>query len=326
MKRSSPKWSSSFIDTTEIMQYFRARKYKWILCFSLFCAVMVFSTMRAQRSFEAAEVIHSYGSFADARAMSLTLDGIIVIVDAGNEAVIEMAASGEILRMLSGRGWGNLEFDQPADVDAVQPLRIFIADYGNNRIQIFDKNLNYVSTITGTYPDPASPIFRYPRSLAVSRHNDIFILDGDNARIIKMNATGALTATFGGFDAGMGRLLHPIRVRASLTDVLAVVDGNDLIFFDLYGNFLSRYHNTEKISSCSFDVSTSQWICASDSSVTILRLDGTEWHEQQTIVLPVPEYNQQHDHVIIDCVYRNNRIYILTAHQVIIFDLHPPKE
>lgn len=272
-----------------------------------------------------------FGVFSDAKALSISADGRITVIDGGAEAVVILGPSGEVERSLNGRGWGQLEFDQPADGDASPTLRIYIADYGNARVQVFDNNLNYVSTLDGRSPeDDGSDRFRYPRSVAVSRHNDVFVLDGDNARIIKLDISGTLQGTFGGFDAGKGRLLQPSRIRISPQDILCVIDGNDVLFFDLYGNFLTRHHGSDPVNGCAPFMSGLEWMIASDSTLTILepeitgcKIYGSIRYRDVDIVWPVQKENgtSPQTAVVRDLAIRENILYLLTSHEIVLYTI-----
>lgn len=242
----------------------------WLFLLIAGCSSAAFQTGTAQPNAYVAIEEHRFGTFDDAKALSLSADEMITVVEGGTGAVIMLDQSGKIVRSLNGKGWGQLEFDQPADGDASPTLRIYIADYGNARVQVFDHSLNYVSTLDGRSSEDDSYRFRYPRSVAVSRHNDVFVLDGDNARIIKFDISGVLQTAFGGFDAGKGRLLDPSRIRISSSDILGVIDRNDVLFFDLYGNFLARFQGRDQIRGCAPLMSGSHWIIATDSVVTII--------------------------------------------------------
>jgi hypothetical protein len=262
-----------------------------------------------------------FGTFEDAKALSLSVDGTITVIDGSAGAVIMLDQTGKVIRSLNGKGWGQLEFDQPADCDANTTLRIYVADYGNARVQVFDHTLNYVSTLDGRSSENDSYRFRYPRSVAVSRHNDLFVLDGDNARIVMFDVSGVLQTTFGGFDAGKGRLLDPSRIRISSDDILGVIDRNDVLFFDLYGNFLARYEEPNPVRGCAPLMSGSRWMVATDSAATIIGPGpdgtGTGWSIYGTILfqwagitVPIPE--------IIDIVIRDNDVYCLTGREIVL--------
>lgn len=141
-------------------------------------------------------------------------------------------------RGVGGSGWENDQFDRPSGVWARNGIDVFVADYGNHRIQRFDRNLNYVSTLsTRENPNPDER-FGYPSDVALSRLGYLFICDTENSRIVKVNQYTQVERTFGGFGAGEGRLYAPTQVECGPKDHVYVVDGARLLMFDNFGNFL----------------------------------------------------------------------------------------
>ncbi len=161
-------------------------------------------------------------------------------------------------REVGGAGWENNQFDRPSGIWARNGIDVFVADYGNHRIQRFDRNLNYISTLyTREDPDPDQR-FGYPADVSLSRLGFLFICDTENSRIAKVNQFTQVERTFGGFSAGEGRLYSPSQVECGPEDRVYVVDGARLVVFDNFGNFLhvlsgvfhlplSLYANDERV-------------------------------------------------------------------------------
>ncbi|MEK9138478.1 MAG: NHL repeat-containing protein [Bacteroidota bacterium] len=141
-------------------------------------------------------------------------------------------------REIGGSGWENDQFDRPAGMWARNGIDVFVADYGNHRIQRFDRSLNYISTLyTRENPNPDER-FGYPTDVALSRLGDLFICDKENSRIVKVNRFSQVERTLGGFDAGKGRLSAPTQVEIGPKDHVYVVDGTRVVVYDTFGNFL----------------------------------------------------------------------------------------
>jgi hypothetical protein len=314
----------------------RIRIGGWFFLFIVGIGCAVFQTGSGQPGLYNAIEKGRFGTFEDAKALSLSVDGTITVVDGGAGAVVMLDQTGNVIRSLNGKGWGQLEFDQPADCDANATLRMYVADYGNARVQVFDHNLNYVLTLDGRSPEDGGYRFRYPRSVAVSRHNDVFILDGDNARIVMFDIAGDLQVTFGGFDAGKGRLLEPSRIRISSNDILGVIDRSAVLFFDMYGNYLARHEARTPVRGCTPFMSGSQWMIATDSAIAVVGpdLDPAGWSTHATIVFQSTDGDESGTHDtgnavsvpgVRDIVVRENTVYCLTKHEIILYILSSKK-
>ena len=176
--------------------------------------------------------------FQRALACSVDPQGNAYVIDAGAGKLLKLSKDWEVLETVGGYGWTDQEFDHPADVLAPNGLDVYVADYGNHRIQRFDRNLNFISSFS-TREDPDAAVrFGYPRGVAQSRFGSIFIADGENRRILKVNTSGEVELTFGDIGAGEGRLATPSRIRIGDDDHVYVQDGNRIVVFDIFGNYI----------------------------------------------------------------------------------------
>ncbi len=189
----------------------------------------------------------STGLCADAISQSHPVEGTRLDVDiSGN--VYSVDASKNVLRLygrnyallheVGGPGWGDGQFDHPAGLWARNGIDVFVADYGNHRIERFDRQLNFVASFSTRDSDDPDVRFGYPTDVALSRLGDLFLCDGENSRIVKVNGFSTVERTFGGFGAGKGRLNAPRMVDVGPGDNVYVLDGSRVVIFDNFGNFI----------------------------------------------------------------------------------------
>jgi hypothetical protein len=74
--------------------------------------------------------------------------------------------------------------------------------------------------------------------VALSRLGDLFICDGENSRIVKLDRFDRIERAFGGFDAGRGRLRAPTNIEIGPKDHVYVLDGTRVLVYDSFGNYL----------------------------------------------------------------------------------------
>ncbi|HLX11643.1 MAG TPA: NHL repeat-containing protein [Bacteroidota bacterium] len=198
------------------------------------------SFLRAQDSSAVPTVL---GAFQNASSFSVSPSGTIYVLDRGTNEVLKLSSTGAILARTGGFGWSEFSFSQPADLHAPNDIRVYVADYGNHRVEYFDGNLNYLSSLLmHDNPDPDQR-FGYPRSVAMDRYGSLFITDGEDSRIAKIvsAAPNSIDRTFGGVEGGKGSLKFPGRVRVTSSDVVYVQDSTRIVEYDVYGNYLSAY-------------------------------------------------------------------------------------
>jgi DNA-binding beta-propeller fold protein YncE len=75
--------------------------------------------------------------------------------------------------------------------------RIYVADRTNDRIQIFDANGKFI----GKWTDLGQPWGVY----YASREDSIYMADGNNNRVVKVNLDGQIQGVLGGFGKAPGK-------------------------------------------------------------------------------------------------------------------------
>lgn len=171
-------------------------------------------------------------------AFDVDLYGNAYLLDAARNTLTLVSKDGTVVREVGGPGWGDGQFDRPAAVWARNGIDVFVADYGNHRIERFDRGLNFVSSLSTRDSDNPDERFGYPTDVALSRFGDLFICDRENTRIAKVNGSSQVELTFGGFGAGKGRLQEPSQLEIGPKDLIYVLDGRRVIIFDTFGNYV----------------------------------------------------------------------------------------
>ncbi|MCB9077402.1 MAG: glycosyltransferase family 39 protein [Anaerolineaceae bacterium] len=121
------------------------------------------------------------------------------------------------------------QFLEPRDVAVLSDGRLVVADTGNRRVQIFDGQYNYLTTLTGD-DDP----FEEPLAVATTGDDNILVLDSTLQWIYRYDSQGNLIERFGGPQV---RFFHPRGLTVFDDDSLAVADTGtgQIKFFDPSG-------------------------------------------------------------------------------------------
>ena len=176
--------------------------------------------------------------FRDASAFSVTPSGNIYVLDRAANELLKVTPEGKIVARTGGIGWSETVFDEPSDVCSPSDIRTYVADYGNHRIVYFDGSLNVISSLKLHDGGSLSGQFGYPRSVALDRNGSLFLVDGENIRIVKFDRQNTILQTFGGVEAGQGKVSDPRRIRISEDDKLYVQDAKRILAYDIFGNYL----------------------------------------------------------------------------------------
>ena len=205
-----------------------------MLRFAIFiCTVATIAVVPGIITAQELDSLPIYGS-----QLEVDVYGNLVTLDRDRNLLLLYSPNGDRVRELGGQGWGNEQFDRPSGIAARNGIDIFVADYGNHRIQRFDRNLSFVSSLFTRDADDERRRFGYPSDVALSRLGELFICDSENTRIVKVNRFSEVERTFGGFDAGEGRLRSPLQLKIGPKDQLYVLDEKRVVVFDTFGNFL----------------------------------------------------------------------------------------
>ena len=131
--------------------------------------------------------------------------GKIYFSDSWNHRVVILSSSGDYLDsfgVLGEPGDDETHFDVPQSI-AISPITqdIYVVDKFNQRIQVFDQDYNYITTL-GITDEPGSDDlhFNNPRGIAIDALGYVYVADTDNYRVQKctMESTSYTCITFAG--------------------------------------------------------------------------------------------------------------------------------
>jgi len=137
------------------------------------------------------------------------------------------------------KGTGDGQFNEPCSAACNVNGNIFVADWNNHRIQIFDEKGVFKSTF-GRY-GTGDGEFKYPIGVAIDKEGNYLVADEDNHRIQVFDSTGKFLRKFGSEGTEKGQLKHPNGIGLLSNGNIVVSDyGNHRpqIFTPL-GQFLS---------------------------------------------------------------------------------------
>lgn len=159
----------------------------------LMVLVMVFSTdMLAWQQHSESSIIAE--GFQNATSIYATQNHLYV-VESGKNRILKLDHSGDLIETMGGLGSGNYQLDTPIDLDATNGLKIYISDYRNGRVQIFDRRFQYLSTITGKRAFGRDQEIR-PTQLVVNDFGELFFYDDVSKSIQKHDENGNWQASF----------------------------------------------------------------------------------------------------------------------------------
>jgi hypothetical protein len=152
-------------------------------------------------------------------------DGSILVADGlRNARIAKFDRNGTFVKQWGTRGNGPGQLSGPHGIDADRNGRVYVADRGNNRVQVFDQN----GAVLDVWPN-----IRFPNHI-VALQDAVWVSDGTNARLLKYDANGKLLYFWGTYGTYPGAFweLHQFSVDS---------DGN-LYTADSFGGRTQKFH------------------------------------------------------------------------------------
>jgi hypothetical protein len=173
------------------------------------------------------------------------------VTDAGRNLVVRLKGDEPTSISVGGYGWTSTTFDRPTGL-ATDGLNLYVSDYGNHRLQRFDSNLNFISLFVTRDTSFADARFGYPLGVALSRLGDLFVLDGDNLRVMKFSGNVRYERSFGDIDDQRSRLRKPEKILVGSNDHVFVLEPDRLLEFDYFGHYLRTIGDHSFTEACGF--------------------------------------------------------------------------
>lgn len=126
-----------------------------------------------------------YSDLNKATSISVTQNSIYV-VEEGKDRLLKLDHFGKLQETVGGRGSGDYQFSKPLDVDVTNGLKIFVTDYNNRRVQVFDRRGQYLSSISNL--DSFGVNRRYnPTQISVSKLGEVYFVDEEVRHIYQFD-------------------------------------------------------------------------------------------------------------------------------------------
>ena len=256
--------------------------------------------------------IKSIGLFQSASSFDIDLNGNFYVSDIEENNIVKLDSLGNEIVSIGGYGWSESSFDRPVSI-ITNTLSVYVADENNDRVQRFDKDLNFLSLYSGSSENSAVE-FAYPISVEISNIGDLYILESDNNRILKFNLTGEFLTELGGNDAGSFALSNPIDFSIDRRNDVYVLDESSIKVFDQFGNGKIK-----------FDLNfVPQKIELYNNEVILIEENRISFYNpsKQRITKEFKELFDANEQKIIDAIRINDFLYVLTSKKIAKFKLN----
>lgn len=162
----------------------------------------------------------------NARSVFITPFSNIYIVETGRHRLLKCSLDGTRLDSLGNRGFGKYHLNRPLDVDATNGLKVFVTDFNNRRIQIYDRRMQFLSSIERPPRDRFQSRYA-PMQVASNSLGELFFYDDEGRHIVKYSESGEWSTSFGSY--GSDIQFPPADLTSSEEQLLVADSVNQVI-------------------------------------------------------------------------------------------------
>lgn len=165
-------------------------------------------------------------------AVAVDKSGALWVLDKSNLRVVKLDESGAILTSIGSKGSKKGQLDDPTDIAIASNGDIYIADRGNNWVQVFNSDGGFVKAITKS----VTAILDEPAAVALDSQDKLYVLDTGRSVIAVFSAKGEAMLEFGKEQQGIAKFIKPVALMASADEVF-VLDSNQVKVYSHQGKY-----------------------------------------------------------------------------------------
>lgn len=251
-----------------------------------------------------------FGSFQHATRIAFDIRGRCFVVDRGSNSLAVFSPQLDPPASLGGFGWDMAAFDGPSGI-ASDGLSVFVSDEGNHRIIRYDQSMAPNSTLTTRDSSFAPARFGFPLGVALSLQGELYVLDGENDRVVKFDSRMRFERSFGGIEAGAGRLRQPLDIQIGANGQVLVLEPGRIVQFDYAGNYVRRIGEGLLTNARGFGVT--------DAGVVVVDSANLKFFDERGDRILEPLIISDAGEELMDVAVRDNKIFLLTTRRVLVF-------
>jgi len=188
--------------------------------------------------------------------------GEIYISDKARNTIYKLSSSLELLSGEGGIGIGAGSFNHPIGLAFDAALNLYVAESGNRRITILDRNLHFVRNYTAyTNADGESVDFDSPSDVSLDREGNIWI--ADDSKALKLNPFFDLELEISNDSPGYPIIGEIVSLRTASSGLAALADrgSRQVVIIRTLGTNIGKFPIATP-SAVAWDMNGNIWIAA----------------------------------------------------------------
>jgi hypothetical protein len=225
--------------------------------------------------------------------------GELFILEADRHRILKTDSLGNPMERFGSRGDGSQQFDQPSDIEVTNGMRLYVADPGNQRIQLLDRRFNHVASMSfeGTRSQRSTPL--RATKIAVSNEGFLYAYNVVDHKIYRFDSYGRPDPAF---NLELSATVTELTTFHLSANALWVADPEQAVIhrYSLTGQYLNFVGGFDQLIEME-GTSDAAWLLTRQ---TLFRCD-LSFKQCQSLSLPEKDY--------IDLAIVGTRIYLLTS-------------
>ena len=173
------------------------------------------------------------------RSIAVNHSGEIYIADFGNDRVVKLDSSYNLIKEVGGFGSGEYALKGPIDLALDKVSNLYVADFGNKRIVRLDRHLNFSGAEEGFTRDKVTEFIR-PVSVELSNRGEVLVGDEGLGACYKLDQFFSYIFEFGGRDE-IFSVIYPSDICYDNGDIYVTDPEYGYIFtYDDFGMFTGK--------------------------------------------------------------------------------------
>ena len=193
--------------------------------------------LRLDKSFTLAELVdykidHILGVAVDN-------DGVMYISDGNSHQLFKVSSDHKLLKTVGGYGSTSEGLNYPTSI-TLFGNKVFVCDYSNNRIKVYDTDLNLLDCFGSRGSGEGE--FHCPADIASDQDGCLYVTEFANHRVQVFSPSGSYLRSFGRLGNGAGELHYPHGIHLHNDYVYITEHANDRVsVFTKFGLFVSSF-------------------------------------------------------------------------------------
>ena len=262
--------------------------------------------------------------FDEARTLAIDAAGMLFVVDAGKNVVLQLDPDGQLISSLGGPGAEEGQFDAPSDFDPTNGLVWVVADAGNSRLQRFSHTFLHMETLPVARVERFTPGIAArldpvddrlpgaadgrPIAVATSSSNELFAIEETQGVVLKWDASRRLERAIGGFEAGAGALVDPVALAVDATQLYVADRGQASVeVYDMFGGYVRSLAHGRAVGVSALTLTGDDLWIVLPSGILVYTRGGRLVHA----------VGVQLEEALVDAAPHDDQVYLLTAERLL---------